>query len=154
MDPPWISLISTRSPRRSDRPRKEMRIRCCTAAACLWSGSIKVKEGLDAAVAQAGLGHRVQVSEVGCMRLCSEGPLVQVDPKGSLYQRVKPEETASIVGALDGGPEAAAHRGDPEHPFFARQMAIVLENCGLVEPDRIESYIAAGGYQALAPRPA
>jgi bidirectional [NiFe] hydrogenase diaphorase subunit len=126
-----------------------MRIRCCTAAACLWSGSIKIKEGLDAAVAQAGLGHRVQVSEVGCMRLCSEGPLVQVDPEGSLYQRVKPEEVASIVGALDDGPEATAQRGDHEDPFFARQMAIVLENCGLVEPDRIESYIEAGGYQAL-----
>jgi bidirectional [NiFe] hydrogenase diaphorase subunit len=129
--------------------RKAVRIRCCTAAGCLWSGSMKVKEGLEAVVAQAGLGERVQVSEVGCMRLCCEGPLVQVDPAGSLYQRVKPEEAASIVGALEGGPEAAARRGDPDQPFFARQMAIVLENSGRIEPDRIESYIEAGGYEAL-----
>jgi bidirectional [NiFe] hydrogenase diaphorase subunit len=129
--------------------RKPIRIRCCTAASCLGSGSMKVKEGLDAAIAQAGLGHRVEVSEVGCLRLCCEGPLVQVDPEGPFYGRVKPDEAESVVGALDGGPDAAARRVDPGQPFFSRQMAIVLENSGLIEPDRIESYIEAGGYQAL-----
>src|SRR5438270_10787726 len=88
--------------------RKSVRIRCCTAAGCLSSGSENVKERLDEFVQRAGMSDRVQVCAVGCMRLCCEGPLVQVDPQGSLYQRVKPEEASSIVGALDGGPEAAA----------------------------------------------
>jgi bidirectional [NiFe] hydrogenase diaphorase subunit len=129
--------------------RKPVRIRCCAAAGCLSSGSAKVKEGLDAAVEQAGLGARVQVSVVGCMRLCCEGPLVQVDPDGPLFLGVRSEDAAAIVAALDGGPETGARRGDPERPFFARQMSIVLENSGRVEPDRIESYIEAGGYEAL-----
>src|SRR5262249_44565029 len=129
--------------------RKPVQIRCCTAAGCLSSGSAKVAEGLEAALAQAGLVERAEVREVGCLLLCCEGPLVQVDPEGPLYERVLPEQAASIVQALDGGPEAQARRGDPRRPFFARQTSIVLENSGRIEPDQIESYIEAGGYEAL-----
>jgi bidirectional [NiFe] hydrogenase diaphorase subunit len=129
--------------------RRQVRIRCCAAAGCLPLGSMKIKEGLDAVVMQAGLRERVNVSAVGCLRLCSAGPLIQIDPDGPLYERVRPEEAASIVRALDGGPPATPQRGDPRQPFFARQRSIVLENCGLVDPDRIESYIEAGGYHAL-----
>ena len=142
-------MICARSPRRRRSARKPVRIRCCAAAGCLPLGSLKIKEGLGAAVQQAGLGDRVQISAVGCMRLCCEGPLVQVDPDGPLYERVQPEEAGAIVAALDGGPEAGARHGDPGRPFFTRQMAIVLENSGLIEPERIESYIEAGGYHAL-----
>jgi bidirectional [NiFe] hydrogenase diaphorase subunit len=74
--------------------------------------------------------------------------LVRVDPEQVLYEQVAPGQGPSIVRALDGG-TALARRGDLESPFFARQQLIVLENCGIVEPERIESYIAAGGYQAL-----
>jgi bidirectional [NiFe] hydrogenase diaphorase subunit len=91
----------------------------------------------------------VQVCAVGCLRLCCEGPLVQVDPEGALYQKVTAENAASIVGSLTGG-HATAHRGDPKSPFFANQSSVVLENSGFIEPERIESYIAADGYQALA----
>jgi bidirectional [NiFe] hydrogenase diaphorase subunit len=129
--------------------RKALRIRCCVAASCLSSGSMRVKESLAAAVDQRGLASQVQVCEVGCLRLCCEGPLVQVDPGGPLYRQVKDEEAESIVGALNGGPEASARRVDLAQPFFTRQDPIVLENCGLVEPERIESYIEADGYQAL-----
>jgi bidirectional [NiFe] hydrogenase diaphorase subunit len=129
--------------------RKPVRIRCCTAAGCLSSGSARVIGELEAAIGRAGLGERVAVAEVGCMRLCCKGPLVQVDPEEALYQRVRPEEAGSIVDALDGTRPASAHRGDPVQPFFARQMAIVLENSGRIEPERIESYIEAGGYRAL-----
>jgi bidirectional [NiFe] hydrogenase diaphorase subunit len=129
--------------------RKPVRIRCCTAAGCLPLGSMKIKEYLDAAIEQAGLGDRVESSTVGCMRLCCAGPLVQVDPDGPLYERVKAEQALAIVAALDGGPEAGAQRGDPGQPFFTRQMAIVLENSGRIDPERIESYIEAGGYDAL-----
>jgi bidirectional [NiFe] hydrogenase diaphorase subunit len=128
--------------------RKPLRVRVCTAAGCLSSGSKAVKEALDSSVAAASLGDRVQVCEVGCMKLCCEGPLVGVDPEGALYQKVTADDAASLVSALDGG-TSTAQRGDPNGPFFARQMGIVLENSGRVEPDRIESYIEAGGYQAL-----
>ena len=132
--------------------RKPVRIRVCTAAGCLSSGAHDVQKRLEEAVEHAGLGEQVEVCAVGCMRLCCEGPLVQVDPEGSLYERVSPDQAASIVAGLDGG-AVTARRGDPGRPFFARQMSIVLENSGAIEPERIESYIAAGGYR-VAPRSA
>jgi bidirectional [NiFe] hydrogenase diaphorase subunit len=129
--------------------RKPVRIRCCGASSCRWSGSMEVKESLETAARGSASSGQVQISEVGCMRLCCEGPLVQVDPGGPLYERVQPAYGASIVAACFGGPESTARRGNPLDPFFTRQMSIVLENSGLVEPTRIESYIEAGGYHAL-----
>jgi bidirectional [NiFe] hydrogenase diaphorase subunit len=129
--------------------RKGVRIRCCTAAGCLSSGSMKVAESLDAAIAAAGLADRAQVCAVGCLRLCCEGPLVQVDPEGPLYQGVEPRHATSIIAALGGGAGSQARQGDPKEPFFTLQKPIVLENSGLIEPERIESSIEAGGYEAL-----
>ncbi|MDY7012341.1 MAG: NADH-quinone oxidoreductase subunit NuoF, partial [Cyanobacteriota bacterium] len=93
---------------------------------------------------------------VGCMKLCGRGPLVEVartketngQAQNILYEAVKPEETASLVAALNGG-ETIAHRGDPNEPFYSRQQPIVLENSGKINPERIEEYIAVGGYEQL-----
>jgi len=128
--------------------RKPIRIRVCTAAGCLSSGAHDVQKRLEEAVEHANLGATVQVCAVGCMKLCCEGPLVQLDPEGSLYERVSPDQAPSIVTGLNGG-AVTARRGDPGRPFFARQKPIVLEYSGEIEPERIESYIAAGGYRSL-----
>jgi len=128
--------------------RKPIRIRVCTAAGCLSSGAHDVQKRLEEAVEHASLGATVQVCAVGCMRLCCEGPLVQLDPESSFYERVSSDQAPSIVAGLNGG-AVTARRCDPGQPFFARQKSIVLENCGAIEPERIESYIAAGGYRAL-----
>ena len=128
--------------------RKPIRIRCCLAAGCMSSNAQAVKESLDRAVQEAGLNDEVEVRGVGCMRLCCEGPLVAVEPAGVLYEKVNPEDAGAIIGALKGG-EARLQRGDLNHPFFTKQLSIVLENSGEVDPERIESYIAADGYTAL-----
>ncbi|MFO0891933.1 MAG: NuoF family protein [Isosphaeraceae bacterium] len=128
--------------------RKPVRLRVCTAAGCLSSGAHDVQKRLEEAVASEGLGEHVQVCAVGCMKLCCEGPLVQADPEGGLYERVVPDQAASIVEGLRGGP-VSARRGDPGRPFFTRQKPVVLEFSGEVEPERIESYIAVGGYRSL-----
>jgi bidirectional [NiFe] hydrogenase diaphorase subunit len=128
--------------------RKSVAVRCCTAACCLASHGQAVKDALTKAVEDAGLTERVHVADVGCLRLCCEGPLVEMDPGGVLYERVTPADAPSIVAALDGG-TATARRGDPAMPFFALQTPVVLENCGRVEPERVESYLAHGGYEAL-----
>jgi bidirectional [NiFe] hydrogenase diaphorase subunit len=129
--------------------RKAIRIRVCSAAGCQSSGATAVKRQLEEAIETAGEAERIEVCEVGCMRLCCEGPLVQVDPDGLLYQRVGSEHALSLVeSAAEHGP-CSAPRGNPESAFFARQQSIVLENSGVVEPEKIESYIAAGGYQSL-----
>ena len=154
--------------------RKKYVIRCCMAAGCMSSNSKGVKEGLDKAVKEAGLEDQVEVRGVGCMKLCCQGPLVQVDSaaetaddasrithhtsatcvvvdakdQGPLYQKVTPEDAASLIGTLKGG-KTLVQLGDPKDPFFTEQFSIVLANSGIVDPERIESYIAAEGYQAL-----
>jgi bidirectional [NiFe] hydrogenase diaphorase subunit len=128
--------------------RKKIVLRCCMAAGCMSSDSKAVKEQLEKAVADAGLKDDVEVRGVGCMKLCCEGPLVAVDPEDALYVKVTAENAPSIIAALKGG-KATAGRTDPKAPFFAKQMSIVLANSGIVNPERIEGYIAADGYQAL-----
>src|SRR6266446_791490 len=96
--------------------RKRHTIRCCLAAGCMSSNSRGVKEALDKAVKEAGLEDLVEVRGVGCMKLCCQGPLVQVDSQdpgatvdvrsegqGPLYQKVTPEDAASLVNTLKGG---------------------------------------------------
>jgi bidirectional [NiFe] hydrogenase diaphorase subunit len=128
--------------------RKAHTLRVCLAAGCVSSNAEAVKAELLKAVQQAGLEKEVEVRGVGCMKLCCEGPLVAADPENKLYQKVTVENAGSIVSAFQGG-QATAPQGDPQHPFFAEQFCIVLENSGVVDPDRIESYIAADGYLAL-----
>jgi bidirectional [NiFe] hydrogenase diaphorase subunit len=154
--------------------RKKYVIRCCMAAGCMSSDSKGVKDALDKAVKEAGLEDQVEVRGVGCMKLCCQGPLVQIDTttdssehaprnpqeesatcvvveakgQGPLYQKVRPEDVASLIGTLKGG-KTTVQCGDPKHPFFTEQLPIVLANSGFVDPERIESYIAAEGYQGL-----
>jgi bidirectional [NiFe] hydrogenase diaphorase subunit len=128
--------------------RKKYTLRVCLAAGCVSSNAEAVKEELEKAVKAGGLEQEVEVRGVGCMKLCCEGPLVAADPDNKLYQKVTAENAGSIVSALRGG-KAQAPEGDPNHPFFSGQFCIVLENSGVVDPDRIESYIAADGYLAL-----
>jgi bidirectional [NiFe] hydrogenase diaphorase subunit len=141
--------------------RKQITLRCCLAAGCMSSNSKGVKEALEKAVKEAGLEDQVEVRGVGCMKLCCQGPLVQIDTqepgatvqiqnqgKGPLYQKVTPEDAASLVSTLKGG-KTNLQQGDSNHPFFTEQLSIVLANSGYVDPERIESYVAAEGYSAL-----
>ncbi|MFO1498569.1 MAG: NADH-quinone oxidoreductase subunit NuoF [Verrucomicrobiota bacterium] len=128
--------------------QKKFTLRCCMAAGCMSSNSSAVKAGLEKAVKEAGLSDQVEVRGVGCLRLCCQGPLVQSDPAGILFEKVTPADAPSLVAALKGG-LTSAMKGDPNQPFFTKQLSIVLANSGLVDPERIESYLAADGYQAL-----
>jgi bidirectional [NiFe] hydrogenase diaphorase subunit len=125
-----------------------VRIRCCMAAGCVSSNADNVFKRLNESVHTADLEKEVRVAAVGCMRLCCQGPLVQVDPHDNLYQGVTPDDAPSIVARIRGG-VVTARTSDPRSPFFALQANVVLENSGVIEPERIESYIAAGGYEAL-----
>ena len=83
--------------------RKKITLRCCMAAGCMSSNSQAVKDQLEKAVADAGLGDEVEVRGVGCMSLCCQGPLVAADPNGALYQRVDTDHAKAIVAAVKGG---------------------------------------------------
>ncbi len=128
--------------------RPPLRIRCCRAAGCQSSGAEAVMQSLTKAIATAGLSDSVELCSVGCLRFCGHGPMVATDPNGQLFQAVKPETAPAILQALQGE-SATAPVCDPHQPFFAAQLPIVLENSGQINPERIEDYIAAGGYEPL-----
>ncbi len=129
--------------------QKPTRVHCCTSTGCQAANSLGVKKNLETAVDRNGLSDRVEVVGVGCMGCCGRGPLVQIDPENLVYEEVTPDQAASIIGGLKDSSVVEAQPGDPEHPFFTRQVKIVRETSGKIDPERIEDYIAAGGYQGL-----
>lgn len=136
--------------------QRPIQVRCCTVGGCRSSQSIAVKERLEEAVTDVGLGSSVEVSSVGCMGLCSQGPLVAVEPAGILYTHMRPDQADAVISTLANPgstgsftPAPGLSTGDRTHPFFTRQHPIVLENSGTIDPESIEDYIAADGYQAL-----
>jgi bidirectional [NiFe] hydrogenase diaphorase subunit len=145
MDPNALSGIAERH-RASRQPGC---VRCCTASGCLASGSLSVKAALEHSAKERRLDNRLDVVGVGCLGLCGRGPLVAVDPGGHLFERVTPVDAPSVLNALDGG-LVSAPRCDASHPFFTSQLRIATETSGLIDPERIEAYAAAGGYLALA----
>ncbi|MBT3268929.1 NADH-quinone oxidoreductase subunit NuoF [Candidatus Poribacteria bacterium] len=126
-------------------------IHTCLASGCLSANSQAVHDSIEDALEKNGNPDGVRACGVGCLRLCSQGPLVSVtgsENDKTMYGNVTPEQAASIVAGVHGEP-VDAEEVDLEHPFFTRQHSIVLENSGKVEPDRIESYVAMGGYESL-----
>ncbi len=144
MDPQELRQIAE-DERQSSKPT---RVRCCVAEGCLAAGSAAVKGSLDASVEAQGLGDAVEVRPVGCLGLCSKGPLVRVDPDDTLFGGVTPDDAPAILSEAQGHATDLT-KVDTAHPFFAKQLPIATENSGVVDPERIESYIAEGGYESL-----
>ncbi len=121
----------------------------CQAAGCLSMQSDLVFEALRERVVAAGLGD-VAVRRVGCLGLCAAGPLVEVPERGRLFDHVHADDQAAmdaLVATLAGGEPGG--RETSKEPFFSHQVKVVLERCGRVDPERVEDYLATGGYQAL-----
>ncbi len=136
-----------------ERQRYRCRVMACASTACLAAGAATVKGALERSVKAHGLEAEVHVSPSGCLGLCSRGPLVKVnDGTGeTFYQQVTPAMAEAIVSDhVAGGKVLQAHALDTKMPFFARQRRIVLENAGEIDPERLEDYVARGGYEALA----
>jgi len=130
------------------KQRYRCRINVCVATGCIMCGSERVKEAIEEAVKARGLEKEVLVQGVGCLGLCSAGPMIYVEPDGIIYHKVTPEDAPAIVQGLVSTPvERLICLSDL--PFFKRQLKIVMENSGTIDPERIEDYIAVGGYQAL-----
>jgi bidirectional [NiFe] hydrogenase diaphorase subunit len=123
-------------------------IHVCCAAGCQSMGSDQIREALSSVVRRYGLEEEVQVKSVGCLGLCAAGPLVSIEPKGTMYQKVRAEDASEIVQNLGDKPVKRLEL-PTDIPFFQRQQKIVLENSGKIDPERIEDYLAAGGYEAL-----
>jgi bidirectional [NiFe] hydrogenase diaphorase subunit len=145
-----MDLTELREVAAKERARqKSIRVHCCTSTGCQASQSLELKKNLEAAAKAADLEATVEVVGVGCMGFCGRGPLVQIDPGDILYEEVTPEQAESIIESLKNKTEADLLKGDPNHPFFSHQVRVVRENSGQIDPERIEEYIAVGGYESL-----
>ena len=132
----------------------------CAGAQCLAAGGNGFEDALKEELKKHDLTEEVNIVETGCMGSCQLGPLMVVYPEGVIYTKVKPEDAAEIVEEhfLKGRPvkrllwkqEEKQFPTLNEVPFFAKQTKIVLRNCGLINPEDINEYIAQGGYEALA----
>lgn len=134
----------------------------CFGGGCLASGAPELSAALRRALEKHGLTDRVSVVETGCMGPCAAGPVAKIMPGGVFYQDLKPEDAEEIVARhlRDGAVVERLLRRDhatgrpvaemDRIPYFTKQKKIVLRNCGVIDPLRIEEYIALDGYQALA----
>ncbi len=134
----------------------------CAGAGCVASGSLQVSAAMQEEIRKKDLAGEIRVIETGCLGPCAVGPVAVIYPEGVFYQGLKPEDAAEIVEEhlLKGRiVERLVHKAGataqlvPELAqigFFKGQQRIVLRNCGIIDPLRIEEYIAHDGYQALA----
>ncbi|MBQ5602778.1 MAG: NAD(P)H-dependent oxidoreductase subunit E, partial [Clostridia bacterium] len=134
----------------------------CGGTGCTSSGSAKVIEALNTEIAAKGLADEIKVVQTGCFGLCALGPIMIVYPEGTFYHSVKAEDIAEIVEEhfLKGRPvarlvyhekeaEAAVATSLSDTAFYKKQKRVALRNCGVINPENIEEYIAVDGYQAL-----
>jgi bidirectional [NiFe] hydrogenase diaphorase subunit len=141
---------------RSDRARRRCRISVCCGSGCQSVGADATLERIRGRVREAGLEGEALVHGSGCIGLCQAGPIVEVEagtpeaPTGHLYLTVDDATADRIVSShlVDGQPAGGEH-ARAQDPFFARQVQVVLENAGRIDPEDIESCIAAGAYGAL-----
>ncbi len=135
------------------------RVRACCGTACTAGGSYKVLENLKAEADKKGI--QLEIVKTGCQGLCQKGPVMGVEPSGTFYQRVKPEQAHWLLSYtfVSGEPyRPGLYRQDilsepvPEMtdiPFYKTQVRIALRNNGRIDPCDIDHYIAVGGYAAL-----
>ncbi|NCC07191.1 MAG: NADH-quinone oxidoreductase subunit NuoF [Clostridia bacterium] len=134
----------------------------CAGTGCTSSGSDKIAEAFEAELKNVSLENEVKVVRTGCFGLCALGPIVVIYPEASFYSRVKAEDVKEIVDEhlLKGRPvtrllydETVADdntiKSLDETDFYKKQVRIALRNCGVINPENIDEYIAFDGYQAL-----
>ncbi len=136
---------------------------CCGGTGCTSSGSAQLIERFEQKIAEAGLEKEVKVIRTGCFGLCEAGPVVIVYPEGTFYSRVRVEDVDEIVSEhlLKGrkvqhlvytdhaSHEQNANKSLNDINFYKHQQRVALRNCGVIDPENIDEYIAFDGYMAL-----
>jgi len=133
----------------------------CGGTGCTASGSQPLMEALKSEIVRRGLEGEVRVVETGCRGFCAMGPVMIVYPEGIFYCQVQAEDVPELVEeTLVKGrvverltyKEPLTHQAVPFYkdiPFYGKQLRVCLRNCGLINPENIDEYIAQGGYEAL-----
>ena len=135
----------------------------CGGTGCTSSGSVAIQKEFETQIAANGLAEEVKIVQTGCFGLCALGPVVIVYPDGTFYSRVTADDVAEIVSEhlLKGRPverlvyndtgseEVVENVSLNDTAFYRSQHRVALRNCGVINPENIEEYIAMDGYQAL-----
>ena len=136
----------------------------CGGTGCTSSGSDKIQEAFERELAANDLASEIKVVRTGCFGLCAVGPVVIVDPGGTVYSQVTPDDGPEIVSEhlLKGRPVKRLEYKDVDETvrdkvnvslndttFYKTQKRVALRNCGVIDPENIDEYIAMDGYQAL-----
>ena len=138
----------------------------CGGTGCTSSGSVSIQEAFTKSIEEAGLAEEVKLVQTGCFGLCALGPVVIVYPDGTFYSRVEVDDVKEIVNEhlLKGRPVERLIYSDTgsdekvediknialsDTIFYKSQNRVVLRNCGVINPESIDEYIAMDGYAAL-----
>ncbi|MCX7835587.1 MAG: 4Fe-4S binding protein [bacterium] len=167
-------LIARKKELEAIRNKVKRRIVVCAGTGCVAAGSLEVYDELTKQLKEANFeistdlmscahrnGSTHFVSPSGCHGYCQMGPLLQVEPDDILYMQVKPKDVGGIIATLQGkqppdtkllykDPHTGAiQKGRNEINFYAKQERIALKNCGFIDPESLEDYLANGGYNGL-----
>ena len=131
----------------------------CGGTACESSKSDDIYNALIAECKAQGVADEVQIVKTGCFGFCEQGPIVKILPEDSFYVQVKPEDVPELIAEhiIKGREverllyvkEKKKHAKVEDIEFYQKQFRIVLRNCGFIDPENIEEYIARDGYIAL-----
>ncbi len=136
------------------------RISVCAGTACVFAGSLKIRDAFVAEVEAAGLGDQVEVRISGCHGLCSQGPLAVVSGDDTYYPRLKLRDVKRVVEEhlVGGTPVEKLLYVDPvtgervhcahDIPFYRQQRRIALRDVGVIDPESLDEFLARGGYEA------
>ena len=141
---------------------EHMQVLICGGTGCKASSSQAISEKITGLIQEKGLSDRVDIVTTGCFGFCEKGPVVKIIPDNTFYTQVKPEDAQEIVNEhiiagrkverlLYLDPKSGQHVSDSKHmDFYRKQKRVALRNCGFIDPENIEEYIARDGYKALA----
>ena len=158
------NAVAEQSERLEQQTAYRKQVLVCGGTGCTSSGSKKVIAALEEALREEKLEKDVLVVKTGCFGLCALGPILIVYPEGAFYSQMTPEHTKRIVKEhlIPGGQvvkellyqETVRPDGTiislKETRFYKKQKRVALRNCGVIDPERIDEYIAFDGYKALA----
>ena len=143
-------------------PAKKTYILVCGGTGCTSNHSFELREKLEELIAAAGKKDDIEIIMTGCQGLCAKGPIMVVHPGNTFYQEVKPEMVERIFNEhIIGGKVVEEYLMKEEGPdgedilyvdsaFYKDQLRMALRNCGKIDPENIDEYIAREGYEALA----
>ena len=138
-----------------------MHILVCGGTGCTSSSSMKIIEKLETLIAENSMADEIKVVKTGCFGLCAQGPIMMIYPDHLMYTQVQPEDVdeifenhvkcGQVVTRLLAGnhEEGEVSNALESVDFFSRQMRVALRNCGAINPEDIDEYIARDGYLAL-----